>query len=97
MLVVSAAVTMQSRRTVNGNVYSLEQFGGVIFTKADNDEIQSVEDIRGKRVGAVSITGLGSGQMQFQVLRQHGLHHLQDPKQLIFMRNQVNVVLTEGQ
>lgn len=83
---------MRNRRTVNGQVYTLEQFGGVIFSRADNDEVQTIEDIRGKRVASVSITGLGSGQMQFQVLRQNGLHHLQDPKQLIFMRNQVNVV-----
>lgn len=33
-----------------------------------------------------------SGQMQFRRLRQNGIHHLQDPEQIIFMRNQGKVV-----
>jgi ABC-type phosphate/phosphonate transport system substrate-binding protein len=77
---------------VGGEDFSLTQFGGVIFTRADNDEVNEIEDIKGKRVATVSITGLGSGQMQFRELQRAGLHHLQDPEQLLFTGNQGKVV-----
>lgn len=88
----NSLATFISRRQVNGQVYNLEQFGGVIFAKAGNNQVRDIQDIRGKRVGCVSITGLGSGQMQFRALRNKGMHHLQDPKQVLFMSSQNNVV-----
>jgi ABC-type amino acid transport substrate-binding protein len=48
-----------SRRKVNDEVYSLNKFGGVIFTWAGNDEINGVLDLKDKRLGLVSIGGLG--------------------------------------
>lgn len=85
-------VTIINQRRANGQAYELEQFGGVMFTKADNSHIESVLDIQGRRIGSVSISGLGSGQMQFRELQQAGVHYLQDPAQLIFMENQGNIV-----
>lgn len=51
--------TKISKRNVGGNVYELTRFGGVIITQAGNDQINAIEDIKDKRVGLVSLTGLG--------------------------------------
>lgn len=88
----SSLATVVSKRQVDGTEFVLDQFGGVIIAKADNDDINTVTDIKDKRIGSVSMTGLGSGLMQFRLLRQAGLHHLQDPKQLIFLKDQGLVV-----
>ena len=81
-----------SRRNVGGNTYDLKKFGGVIATLRDRDDINTITDLRGKIIAAASISGLGSGQMQFKEMIDSGLHHLQDPKQLVFTSNQGKVV-----
>jgi hypothetical protein len=88
----NSLVSQIALRTVGGEKYSHTQFGGVIFTRADNDQVNRIEDIKGKRVATVSITGLGSGQMQFREFQRAGLHHLQDPEQLLFTGGQGKVV-----
>ena len=88
----NSLVSQISQKNVNGNEFNLIQFGGVIFTKAENNGINSIEDIKGKRVVTAGITGLGSGQMQFRELQRAGVHHLQDPEQLLFTGNQGKVV-----
>lgn len=55
----NSIASMIARRRVNENVYDLTTFGGVIFTRADNDDINSLHDIVGKRTACISITGLG--------------------------------------
>ena len=85
-------VSQISRRVVGGQVYQLTKFGGVIFSRADNEEVNEVEDLRDKVIAAASISGLGSGQMQFRLLQQRGLSYIQDPKQLVFTSNQGKVV-----
>jgi serine/threonine protein kinase len=86
-------VSQVSRRVVEDKVYLLTKFGGVIFARADNDEINEIEDIRGKIVACADISGLGSGQMQFRLLEQKGVAYLQDPKQIIFTADQNLVVI----
>ena len=54
-----AIASMIARRRVNSNNYDLTEFGGVIFARADNDEVNSIYDIVGKRTACISITGLG--------------------------------------
>ena len=39
----------------------IQEFGGVIFTLAGRDDINSLEDIKDKSYAAASISGLGSG------------------------------------
>ena len=85
-------VSQISLRVVGGQQYDLTKFGGVIFARADNDEVNTVEDIRNKSVACASISGLGSGQMQFRLLQQKGLAYIQDPKQLVFTSNQGKIV-----
>lgn len=50
----------------------LQSFGGVIFTKAGS-EINSLGDIAGKRIAAVSIESLGGYQMQAYELHKSGI------------------------
>ena len=51
--------TRIAKRKVGGKVYELTKFGSVIFTRADNAEIDALEDIKDKKVGVVSLAGLG--------------------------------------
>ena len=85
-------VSQTSRRNVAGQTYRLKQFGGVIAARADNDEIQTIHDLKGKIIAAASISGLGSGQMQFLEMIENGMSYINDPKQLVFTSNQGKVV-----
>jgi len=84
-------VSQISLRKVGGQSYDLTQFGGVIFVSADSD-IMTVEDIKNRSVACASISGLGSGQMQFRLLQQRGLSYINDPIQMVFTSNQGKVV-----
>ena len=88
----SSLVTQISRRKVGGNTYDLKEFGGVIAVRANNTEINNIQDLKGKIIAAASISGLGSGQMQFLEMINSGMSYLQDPKQLVFTSNQNTVV-----
>jgi ABC-type phosphate/phosphonate transport system substrate-binding protein len=81
-----------SRRKVKGQIYDLEKFGGVIATLSNRDDINTVLDLKDQRVAAASISGLGSGQMQFKAMIDNGMNYLDDPKQLVFTSNQGLVV-----
>lgn len=85
-------VSQISKRVVGGDTFFLNKFGGVITARADNEEIQTIEDLKGKIIAAASISGLGSGQMQFRVLHEAGISYINDPKQLVFTSNQGKVV-----
>lgn len=52
-------VSVTSRRVVKGVEHHLDVFGGVIFTLANNTSIQSLADIKDKRVGLISLSGFG--------------------------------------
>lgn len=54
----SSILTQITRRNA-GQSHNLTGFGGVIFTLADNDEINHTNDIKGKRVGLASMSSLG--------------------------------------
>jgi serine/threonine protein kinase/ABC-type phosphate/phosphonate transport system substrate-binding protein len=85
-------VSQVSRRKVGGGVYDLKKFGGVIATLRNRTDIQGISDLKNKVIAAASISGLGSGQMQFKEMVDNGLSYLQDPKQLVFTSNQGKVV-----
>lgn len=73
--------------------YDLEQYAGVIFARAnETNDIHTLPDLQGTRIAATDIAELGSGQMQFRAMRQAGLHHLQDPAQVLFTHDQLKVV-----
>jgi len=87
----NSLVSQISLRKVGGKSFDLTQFGGVIFSRADSG-VSTIEDIKDKSVACASISGLGSGQMQFRLMQQSGLSYINDPKQMVFTSNQGKVV-----
>ena len=51
------------------------------MVRADNVDINTIKDIKGRIVEASSILLMGSGQTQWQEMRKHGLDLLVDPAQ----------------
>ena len=85
-------VSQVSSRQVNNETYHLKRFGGVIAVLASNTAIQTIYDLKNKVIAASSISGLGSGQMEFRAMQEAGMSWVQDPKQLVFTENQGKVV-----
>eukprot|EP00978_Attheya_sp_CCMP212_P032773 scaffold129474_cov61-Attheya_sp.AAC.2 len=85
-------VSQISKRVIGGEIYHLAKFGGVIITRDNADDINTIEDVKGKIIACASISGLGSGQMQFRALIEAGLCYIDAPKQLVFTSNQGKVV-----
>jgi ABC transporter, phosphonate, periplasmic substrate-binding protein len=81
-----------SRRVVGGEIYDLKKFGGVIATLASRDDIRSIHDLKDKKIAAASISGLGSGQMEFLEMELAGMSWINDPEQLVFTSNQGKIV-----
>ncbi|MEO1670527.1 MAG: PhnD/SsuA/transferrin family substrate-binding protein [Cyanobacteria bacterium J06631_2] len=61
--------TLKNRRL--GNPYT--EFGGLIITKADNNEINTLKDLKNKSVMAVSATSFGGWYMAEGVLYEAGI------------------------
>lgn len=49
-------------------------FGGVIFTRSDNDKINKIEDLRNKKISAVSKSSLGGYQASAYELYKEGIN-----------------------
>jgi two-component system, LuxR family, sensor histidine kinase TtrS len=49
------------------------EFGGVIFTKASNQKIKTIEEISGKKFAAVDSNSFGGWIMALRELKEHGL------------------------
>jgi hypothetical protein len=49
-----------------------------------NIEINDVEDIKGKVIGALAYSHFAGAQAQFYVMEKNGLDYIVDPKQVIF-------------
>ncbi len=62
------------------NGQPLNIFGGVIFTRADNDAIRELEQIRGQRFMAVDRTSLGGFEMAWQALNGVGIDPNEDTR-----------------
>ena len=56
-------------------------FGGVIFSRADNDAIQTINDLTNRVVIASSVYEMGSGPMQWEEMRLGGQDLLFAPSQ----------------
>lgn len=55
------------------NSYDLKQFGGVIFTKQNNRYINTINDIKYKKVGAVDKLSFGGWIMAYETLVKNGI------------------------
>ncbi len=73
-------------------------FGGVIFTRKGRQDINRIEDLRGKRLMAVDETSLGGFQMAWRELNAVGLDPYRDIQQLTFggIHDQVVMAVFEG-
>ena len=85
-------VTTISREEVRGHEYDLDVFAGVIFTKADNKNVNNVLDLKDKIIGAGAISVIMGGQTQLYALVKAGMDYVMDPKQVVFTGNQFDVV-----
>lgn len=55
-----------------------------MVTLANNKAINSVGDLEGKIIAAHTFSDFASAQSLFYVMQKSGLHHVTDPKQVIF-------------
>lgn len=77
---VSRIATLQNKR--NSNVYTA--FGGVIFCKADRQDIQDLRDLKRKRFMAVEETSLGGWRAAWREFKAAGIDPYRDFSKLEF-------------
>lgn len=87
-----ALATAIARLEVRGLIYDLDVYGGVIFTQADNFEINTIYDLKDRIIGAGSPSVLAGGQLEIYEMEKAGLSYVMDPKQMVFVFNQEKVV-----
>lgn len=58
--------------------FATDKFGGVIFTRANNDQINDIQQLKGKVIATSDIQSLGSYQMQAFELLEHGINLTKD-------------------
>ncbi|WP_428609902.1 PhnD/SsuA/transferrin family substrate-binding protein [Sedimenticola sp.] len=59
-------------------------FGGVIFTRSDRRDINTLDDLKGKSLMAVDVTSLGGFQMAWREMRTRGLDPYRDSSSFSF-------------
>ncbi len=84
----SAIATMVNSRQGQ----ALKSFGGVIFTTSYNDDINSLEDLKGKTFMAVKKSSFGGWQMAYKTLKDAGIDPNRDFAKVEFGGKHDNVV-----
>jgi hypothetical protein len=76
-------MTVSALATLRNKVGDAEtsSFGGVVFARADNEKIQSIDDLTNRVVIASSVYEMGSGPMQWEEMRIAGQDLLFAPSQ----------------
>lgn len=67
----------------NSEVFSFH-YVGTMLVLANNKDISTVQDLKGKIIGAHDFSEFASAQSQFYVMKKNGLDYIVDPKQVIF-------------
>jgi len=62
-----------------------DQFGAIIFTRSDRQDINSLNDLKGKRFGAVSPKAFGGFQMAWREFKSKKIDPFTDFKELKFI------------
>ncbi len=70
----------------------LKHFSSIIFTRADNPDIFTIGDLKGKTFGAVAPKGLGGWLMAKREMLQHGLVADEELAALVFLTRQQRIV-----
>ncbi|AHE99686.1 PhnD/SsuA/transferrin family substrate-binding protein [Thioalkalivibrio paradoxus] len=63
----------------------LDQYGGVVFTRTGHPGVTRLEDLRGKRFGAVESNSLGGFLMGYRLLHAHSIDPYADTSELRFL------------
>lgn len=71
----------------------LKSFGGVILTSVENEDINTISDLKGKTFMAVKESSFGGWQMAYKEMLDAGVDPLQDFAKLEFGGKHDNVVL----
>ncbi|GAB4347080.1 MAG: hypothetical protein Kow006_06410 [Gammaproteobacteria bacterium] len=79
---VARIATMNNRRSDNKHY---NQFGGVVFTRADRTDLTTLADLRGTRFVAVHPTSLGGYQMAWREMHAEGMDPERDFSELAFL------------
>ncbi|GMR07068.1 MAG: hypothetical protein BMS9Abin26_0070 [Gammaproteobacteria bacterium] len=77
---ISRILTLKNRR--QGKPYT--EFGAVIFTRADQENIQNLRDLKGRSFMAVSRDAFGGFQMAWRELADHDIDPFRDFRKLRF-------------
>ncbi len=85
----TAIATMVNSRQGN----PLHSFGGVILTGADNNAINSIQDLKGKTFAAVEKSSFGGWQMAYKEILDKGIDPFKEFKKLEFAGKHENVAL----
>lgn len=85
----SAIATMINSRQGN----PLKSFGGVILTSEDNEDINTLDDLKGRSFIAVKKSSFGGWQMAYMALLNQGIDPFKDFVELEFAGKHDNVVL----
>lgn len=88
----NALVTAVKTLLVRGQSFDLDVYGGVIAVRNDNDAINTIADLKDKIIGAADVVHLVAGQMQAYEMEKAGLSFIHDPKQVVFTKNQAEIV-----
>jgi ABC-type phosphate/phosphonate transport system substrate-binding protein len=88
----TALVTVIKHLDVRGRGYDLDVYGGVIAVRHDNDEVNTITDLKDKIIGAGAIIDLMGGQMQIYEMEKAGMSFVNDPEQVVFTKVQDDVV-----
>lgn len=71
---------------------ALKSFGGVVFTSAYNDKINSFADLKGKKFAAVKKSSFGGWQMSYKEFVDAGIDPFKDFASIVFSGKHDNVV-----
>jgi PAS domain S-box-containing protein len=82
--------TMTLRNRAGTRIVS--EFGGVIFCRADRDDLNNLRDVRGRRLAAVRETSFGGWHMALREFRSAGIDPAQDCARLFFLGSHPAVV-----
>ena len=67
------ASRMATLKNLRPNGTQTTVYGGVVFRKADNKDIEHLEDLKGKTFMAVKETSFGGWQTAWRELKEHGI------------------------
>ncbi len=88
----TALATVVNSLTVRGQTFDLDVYGGVIAVRHDNTEINTITDLKDKIIGAGAIVDFMGGQLQVYEMGRAGMSYVNDPKQVVFTKDQARVV-----